>query len=218
MTISIKEKFRDDIQKLYLEERFKNISVMNRGFMSSEKITTDGILFVGLNPSFVDNTPTNSVSFYDVEISKEEYKRYFGKFADVAKKTNLPWAHIDLLFLRETNQNLIDEIMQEQNGVDFIYEQLMISKQILEVAKPRVIVVCNTKARQFLGRDKTNELNVWMGHDFVSDEAIGTDRVCTPWSGLKGVPVFFTSMLTGQRALDKGSYDRLIWHIKFVLN
>lgn len=25
-------------------------------------------------------------------------------------------------------------------------------------------------------------------------------------------------MLSGTHALDKGSYDRLIWHIKYVLN
>jgi len=34
---------------------------------------------------------------------------------------------------------------------------------------------------------------------------------------LKNVPIFFTSMLTGQRALDNGSFERLIWHINFVL-
>ncbi|MEY3784343.1 MAG: hypothetical protein RLZZ230_665 [Candidatus Parcubacteria bacterium] len=30
----------------------------------------------------------------------------------------------------------------------------------------------------------------------------------------KKVPVFFTSMLSGQRALDRWSYERLVWHIK----
>jgi hypothetical protein len=30
----------------------------------------------------------------------------------------------------------------------------------------------------------------------------------------KEVPVFFTSMLSGQRALDRRSYERLVWHIK----
>jgi hypothetical protein len=34
---------------------------------------------------------------------------------------------------------------------------------------------------------------------------------------LENIPIFFTSMLTGQRALDKGSYARLIWHIKYAL-
>jgi len=29
------------------------------------------------------------------------------------------------------------------------------------------------------------------------------------------IPFFFSSMFTGQRALDNGSFERLIWHIKF---
>jgi hypothetical protein len=30
----------------------------------------------------------------------------------------------------------------------------------------------------------------------------------------KRIPVFFLSMLSGQRSLDRWSYERLIWHIK----
>lgn len=28
------------------------------------------------------------------------------------------------------------------------------------------------------------------------------------------IPLFFSGMLTGQRALDNGSFERLKWHIK----
>ena len=34
---------------------------------------------------------------------------------------------------------------------------------------------------------------------------------------LKNTPVFFTSMLSGQRAMDVGSRERLEWHINFIL-
>ena len=34
----------------------------------------------------------------------------------------------------------------------------------------------------------------------------------------KRVPVFYSGMLSGAHAIDNGSYDRLIWHIKYVLN
>ena len=33
----------------------------------------------------------------------------------------------------------------------------------------------------------------------------------------KSIPMFFSGMLSGQRALDIGSYERLIWHIKFAV-
>lgn len=30
--------------------------------------------------------------------------------------------------------------------------------------------------------------------------------------------VFYSGMLSGAHAIDNGSFDRLIWHIKYVLN
>jgi len=55
-----------------------------------------------------------------------------------------------------------------------------------------------------------------MDFGFEFDDEIGTYRIIKN-DKLKHTPVFFTSMLTGQRALDLGSYERLIWHILFVL-
>ena len=51
--------------------------------------------------------------------------------------------------------------------------------------------------------------------DFCFDEEIGTYRIVNN-SSLEGTPVFFSSMLTRQRALDLGSLERLEWHIRFV--
>ena len=36
--------------------------------------------------------------------------------------------------------------------------------------------------------------------------------------GEKRVPVFYSGMLSGAHAVDNGSFDRLIWHFKYVLN
>lgn len=218
MSISIKDKFGSDIQHIFDDERFKEIDLVKRGFLSSEVISFNSVLFVGLNPSYVDNTPTNSVNYYSLTQEGNEYKQYFSKFEEIAESSNLPLAHIDLLFLRETEQKKIDQILAEKNGVDFVMNQLQVSKQILEMAKPKVLIVSNTKARQFLGKDKNKNINIWMGYDFEFDDSIGTDRIVNKGSTLKGIPVFFTSMLSGQRALDKGSYERLSWHIKFALN
>jgi hypothetical protein len=54
-----------------------------------------------------------------------------------------------------------------------------------------------------------------MGYEFEFDEKLGTDRIITK-GDLFGIPIFFSSMLSGQRALDTGSEKRLIWHIKRV--
>jgi hypothetical protein len=58
--------------------------------------------------------------------------------------------------------------------------------------------------------------HISMNFEFEFRDEFGTN-VITNEPILKNVPIFFTSMLTGQRALDNGSYERLIWHMKFVL-
>ena len=108
--------------------------------------------------------------------------------------------------------------MSASNGdfADFIIEQLKISRKIISQSNPKIIVVSNTKARNYL---KNESNKIFIGFEFEPDEDLGTDVIINNEnSKLNGVPVFFTSMLTGQRALDNGSYERLIWHINYVLN
>ncbi len=106
-------------------------------------------------------------------------------------------------------------------GLDFIWKQIEISREIIEKAKPKIIVVNNTLARDFFGINKSEDRtqSVWMGYDFKFDYEIGTHRIIGNKelkTDLTGTPVIFTSMLTGQRALDNGSFERLTWHIDFV--
>ena len=55
-----------------------------------------------------------------------------------------------------------------------------------------------------------------MGFDFQFDEKLGTHKIINNLE-LENTPVFFTSMLTGHRAIDNGSFERLKWHINFIL-
>lgn len=47
------------------------------------------------------------------------------------------------------------------------------------------------------------------------DDVLGVDMYMI---GDKRVPVFYSGMLSGAHAVDNGSFDRLIWHFKYVLN
>lgn len=120
----------------------------------------------------------------------------------------MQWSHFDLLFLRETNQNNIKQMHNDILGREFLNEQLKISKKVIENSQPKIIVISNAFARDlFLYECK---------FETFFDDTIGTHSIINN-TQLEGTPVFFTSMLTGQRALDNGSYERLIWHIKEVL-
>ncbi len=111
-----------------------------------------------------------------------------------------------MLYIRETEQKVVENIFSHQYGRDFITAQLELSKIIIEKAQPKVIVVSNAFAKVlFQSRFKS-----------MFDKNIGTHKIIDNIY-LENTPVFFTSMLTGRRALDLGSYERLIWHIKQVI-
>jgi len=189
-----------------------------------ENLKTNCLLFIGMNPSFsrrgyqeiLRNTDYKDILdelddfvkfrklsevqmnlHMEIEkIAKEEY-RYFSKFKDIAKQTGLEWEHIDLLFVRDTNQQNVERLLREKN--EFILNQVTLSIDLIELIDPVIIVVENAFASKFL-----------------------KERLKLKWDENKGVhmynekPVFLSGMLTGQRALDLGSYKRLIWHINYV--
>ncbi len=216
MKINIEQLFKEKINTIWDDPKFKDIDVVNRGYAVSTNIVERSMLFVGINPSY--NHQDSARFYYPLHQEDNEYRKYFSKFEQVSEYTNHKWAHIDLLFFRETSQKYIDEIIKNHPaGLDFIWQQLLVSKQILEAIRPKVIIVSNTKARQFLGKDKFEDKDKWLDYDFEFDHDIGTDRIKNKGSVLINTPVFFTSMLTGQRAIDNGSFERLKWHIDKVL-
>ena len=208
-------KVKKEIDKLWAANA--HIEYANRGYRLQVSLKPNSLLFVGINPSYSEkDTSTDSCYSFDEESGK--IHKYFNKFQDISRKVNIQWAHIDLLFLRETDQKNVGKIIDDHP--DFVYKQLMISKEIIENLQPKIIVTNNTLARRLLGFDKFEKNgkseNEWINFEFKFDDSIGTHRI-TYNEKLENTPIFFTSMLTGQRALDNGSYERLVWHIKFVL-
>ena len=121
-----------------------------------------------------------------------------------------------MLFVRETEQKALDKLLQKDKGVDFVWQQLQLAQRLLGVAQPAAIVVCNTKAWQFLGLDKGEDgSNIWLdlkarAGGMAWADTLGTYRY-------RGAPTFSSGMLTGQRALDKDSFERLEWHLRRAL-
>jgi hypothetical protein len=218
--IEVEKIIKDRLESIWKEFFNLDESLMKRRFVAPKTVTKNSIMFLGINPSY-DPEKDNGPGFY--EIKNEGYFKKFdeigGKLVRKYQRHDIVWTHIDLLYFRETNQKEIDKFIYNNTpGQKFLYDQLMLSKELLEMATPKIIVASNTKVRQLLGFNKKVEKNedVWIGYDFKFDDSIGTYRIKNDGM-LKNVPIFFTSMLTGQRALDNGSFERLIWHINFVL-
>jgi hypothetical protein len=174
------------------------------------------LLFIGINPSYDERHKDSTYYPVDKTLLTIPYFIAMNNFAKAItnseETTELNWTHIDLLFFRETEQNKIHDILKTETGRQFVYNQLMVADKLIRYAKPKVIMVCNALARVFMGKEKDKEKNtgIWMDYEFIFDDKIGTHR----W---EGNPVFFSSMLSGQRALDKGSLERLEWQVKKAL-
>lgn len=205
-----------------LWEEFSDLELCKIPPLSVEVIDETGIVFIGINPSLSEKdrqeflkNGNKEMGFYTLNTEGGNNHNYFKKFADLATRTKtFRWCHFDLLYMRETEQIKISNLLKTERGRYFIYHQLMVSKQIvdkiMEQKQPVLFVVNNTLARDLLGKDKPEGVaEHWMNYNFVWREDLGT-YICN------GHPFFFTSMLTGQSALDKGSYERLVWHIQFV--
>lgn len=206
------------------------------------------ILYVGLNPSFSDRnfsvlakkikdkdkktwflmksrTKVNSFYAYGkAEITKnyltqlEEINRifvenfpYFAKIKKIAGDCRLILSVTDLFLMRETSQKEVRKITfsdkKEQKLTDFAKRQIKIFFEIVQAINPRVILVGNALASSIL-KNYMNKSITWNDHLGTYIANINS-RV---------VPIFFSGMLSGQRALDNHSMERLEWQIKRCIN
>lgn len=188
-----------------------------------------GLLFVGYNPSFpnrnwifLKQTEYEKISpktfFKWKNISKnpklirdciniekyaqQNYLSYFRRIQMIANNSNLFWQHIDLFLRRETSQNK-KYIMNGRKLNDFGEAQFRLFEEILKTILPKCIIIINALSSKII-REKFIKNLEWSeskGYHFLKISN-------------KKVPIFFSSMLSGKRALDTGSYERLLWQIK----
>jgi len=193
--------------------------------LAINKIQTESMLFVGLNPSFSEKGWKTTAGeefdpnkFYawggneydrekdlELEANAKKTYSYYAKFGDIANKFGKPWEHMDLFFVRETSQHKLKNMLSFRGVLnDFAMGQLEQSKKLIEFSQPLVIVVANAYASDLYRKMFESQLS---GSRF---EELGYHYTCL---NNRNVPTFFTSMLTQQRALDKGSRERLCWQI-----
>lgn len=181
------------------------------------------ILFVGINPSYQGGVSHE----YDVHDAVKGYPAYFRVFHTLAEQANCgeSWTYMDLFYHRETNQNEVNGLLTSEIGVKFLCDQLILNQGVLEYAKPKLIVVCNARAADFFGVNRTEQgTNVWLGYDIRFDETCGLHRIFgllperinkeLTDTLLENVPVCFTSTL---KYMDKFSRDRLAWQLRLAL-
>ncbi|WP_345969097.1 hypothetical protein WCX72_06865 [Sulfurimonas sp. HSL1-6] len=215
----------NDIKNLWNQAALSE--TLGRQPLYYHELKKNAVLFVGINPSFSskgfesylkdsnDFSQMDPETFYkhpntnfdinkSIEIENEARKKYsyFKKFHVIDED----YEHIDLFLIRETNQAKLKGIIFTKGEMLSVFanKQIDIFHRILLEINPRVIVVANALASQII--------------QTKFDTKIDNEKGChiLPLNG-KAVPIFYTSMLTGQRALDTFSFERLKWHVHYVM-
>lgn len=113
----------------------------------------------------------------------------------------MDWEHVDLFFYRETNQNKCKDLVYPESRLsDFGKAQIEIAKALVEDLSPQIIVVANAMASEIFEQEFDAQYDNRLGHHFTELSS-------------RNVPVFLGSMLTGQRAMDRYSFQRLQWQV-----
>ncbi len=190
-----------------------------------------GILFIGMNPSFAPRgvrAIVRGTEFEDIEseafyrwsnieqhpqyvdtcvrigrLVHEEYA-FFKRMHEMAKRCKTHFQHIDLFVYRQTKQKEFLPLIRDTKRVlnEFGRDQLAIFLEVLKEIRPAVIVVSNAGSCGIIREYFKKELSF--------DEGRGVHMLALDG---RSIPIFFSSMLSGQRALDTGSYERLAWHV-----
>ena len=190
-----------------------------------------GVLFIGLNPSFnqkfLGTFP--DVNFYLsciddnrerlLEIENYALKKYsyFTKIRSIFEDDNftslkgLRWSHIDLFLVRETNENIVKKEFHITKNkktalTDFAEKQVNLAFELIDILHPQQIVVVSACASDIIRRYKKITPENF-------DTAAGTYRVS---AGGKEIPIFFSGMLSGQHAVDDGTFERLKWQMNRI--
>lgn len=174
----------------------------------------EAVLIIGLNPSLTLEEEKNLLEEYKNKNLDDwcaysqhggaKLHKYFRRFPQIVEGTIEKWTHIDLLFFRKKSSQTAKWLWK--NKKDFIEEQLKISIEIIQKLRPKIIIVNNAFARELLenfqskGGYSISEFDSNVGINYFNE-----------------IPIFFSSMVEGPSPMDKGTFERLKWHVKYVL-
>jgi len=223
-------KYIIQLNRIWHNPDYKNDTFLrayiNRGYAFPE-IEKAELLFIGLNPAGREEIG-NSFS-YNLQQAIKDLPNFYGRYNKLAEQIGASWTYTDMFYFKETDSKMLDSLIKQPLGIQFLVEQLIITQQLIEEIKPKVIVVFNAKARMFFGLEQNREKNegVWMGYQANATdlyEKFGTPVIISVESGLvpeimhqypTPIPIFFDSFISYQA---KSSFDRLAWHIRYALN
>ena len=192
------------------------------------------LVFVGMNPSFssagwksilrrstVPGLDPHaffqwpSPHDFDIELAHKlealahEHYPFFVPHRALAEVLEVDWEHFDLFAYRETEQARMRTLALSSGNeielTEFGQAQFELFEQLLLLAQPAAVIVINALASQVYLKKRSLVFDSSAG--YYRDSL--TEGCC--------FPVFLSGMLTGARALDRFSKDRLFWQVTNAL-
>lgn len=213
MFIDIERTYKDRIEAIWHKQITSHPDtqyndIVRLRYAIERQLKKGNVLFIGMNPSYTPGEwNNNGGGFYDIE-PKNSFFRAIIDFCESINGVDFI-SHHDILFVRHTSQKDVELLMQDNAYAQFFKEQIELSCEIIRAASPRLIVVLNAGVREIFKNQMFPS-----DYDNNYDDKIGAYIIDI---GNK-VPVIFSGMLSGQRALDLGSKQTLKWQIQRILN
>lgn len=193
------------------------------------------LLFVGLNPSYSvhgwarllsrndaptaenlerifafpgpsDDSPIEMCSLDAFALEKYPFYRLQW---ELAKKLQLPFGHLDMFITRQTDQARVRASIIEKGPSLTLtaagHHQFNTFRSLLEQSMPKLVIVANALACDIFKKEFSPKYSPPTG---AYEIYLAKNRV----------PVLLSGMLTGQRALDRYSRERLFWHAHQLVN
>jgi hypothetical protein len=222
--IELWETHEYDLAKWYKDEKKPVLAPM-----LYPELKMNSLLTIGINPSFSEDgfkklTKDNPISdiwdhysFKNLEMNYQEWVEfeikarkeypYYNKIKEIKKKLRIRWSHIDLYYIRATEQKSF--LKKLNNYLEFKTSQIDLTRKIIREINPRMILVANKQAiPEFVNMFKNN----------------AKQKTDINWCKMKGcyittfgkkdIPTHFSGQL---KYLDTESFKRLKWMMKFTL-
>lgn len=186
------ERIEKRLSEIWNKYRGVNNQILSRKPIFSTDGVNDSILFIGINPSynpsddntFIKSNDGNSLmygSFYQ----RPDAPEYFKALEFFANKLNKGYTHLNLLYAREDNRDLLLDCDH-----NFIREQLELTYETILKIKP---------------------VAIFFFSDYCKNLIFGADRWVNPNSESNGsyilngtnFPVFFTDDITSMTAIEQ---------------
>ena len=160
-TLDLKELVDSKLKDIW--ERHPDQTCPTIPYIYQEHALKQVITFLALNPSLspadkinIKNKTTIKPEFSMIDCDAKSPNQFYNKYFEIADKikdqvgVKPNWTAIDLLYIRDSDQNKIKNIYNKNEGKNFIAEQVKLTLEVIEKLNPKIVIISNKLVQTIL--------------------------------------------------------------------